>query len=165
MRLNKNLVTAAAAVCGALIVAGCCSTPEPKNLTQIVVRPLPSLTERPVRAAVDWVRLDDHAVVIRIDGYRHTLGTKGQEMAPVAPPRDFPRRSPNKTQPLAGDSGRVSVNGLPPYANTPAQMAAWRDWCAGENLNDERMALVVGSRLPPNADFPCDEFHRTVWRK
>lgn len=169
MRINRFLCVAATAVAG-VAVAGCCSVPEHSELTQIVVRPMPSLTEADARVAVDWVRLDDHSVVIRIDGYRHTLNAGARAKLP--PMTYVP---PNQAQPtqnkhtgavaLNNDAGRVTVNGRPAYADTPQEIAAWRAWCGGKEISEAQYEMVVGSRLPPDAPFDCDDFHRSVWRK
>lgn len=168
MRINRFLCVAATAVAG-VAVAGCCSVPEHPELTQIVVRPMPSLTEDDARVAVDWVRLDDHSVVIRIDGYRHTLNAGTRAKLPpmtYVPPKPAKRDKQSTTGAVAlGNDGRVTVNGRPAYADTPQEMAAWRDWCGGKQISEAQYEKVVGSRLPPNAPFDCDDFHRSVWRK
>lgn len=172
------------------LMSGCSVTPKNQYLTKITVRPMPTTSQQPAYPAIQWVRLSDHSVVIRIDGYRDTLSdtlinrdTRMQRFTAKVDQVQYPTAAQNKrardqrsysSLETAGNQGmneplplmeQVKNRQKPPYADSPKEMKAWRQWCNDKALTDEQYRIVVGTRLPKDAPFECDDFHRYVWRK
>lgn len=164
MSLNTTRTCLAVlALAGGLALAGC-TTHKKVVHAEIIVQPMPNLAAEPLYTQVAWVELSDHGVAFRFDGYRHVI-THGEPSGWYTPNVGEPKTVESGT-PLPTDSGpRVTGSRLTLYASTPEEMEAWKIWCSGEDITEAQYEIIVGTRLPPDAPFPCDEFHRTVWRK
>src|SRR5699024_9672159 len=97
---------------------------------------------------VAWVKMGKETVAFRFDGYRHII-TPDMNNGWYNP--DLGEDHSHLFKPVKGTDPapvkpKVSYSQLPPYASTPEEMAAWKAWCADEDITEAQFELVVGTR-------------------
>lgn len=153
-----------------LLTAGC-ATHNSVSRT-VVIQPLPDVDPpRPLHLRVEWVELNHHEVVSRVDGYRHVLSDKPAAMATAAPkPKDLtapvPASSPSKQNNKNTEPGAATHNASPTdpavnsemprrKATTDAELAAWRKFCTGDALGKHEQVLLSATLMPSARKDHC----------
>lgn len=173
MRRSLYRMLAIALAAAPLLLAAGCATHEP---TPVTVVPMPEpIPPAPLHVSVEWVSLD-HAVVSRVDGYRHVISDEPVAVAAAAHEDEDPLvTKPLVATPLAqaddGDENAdqsASAEGVSPLdaesnseaqrreATTSAERGAWSKFCSGESLSEQEDELVAATRMPTEMKGSCD---------
>lgn len=136
---------------------GCAYQPVEPERVSIVPMPVLIPTES-LHARVDWIKLDKHAVIARIDGYRHALSFE-----PV------------------DESGDVSGQAAPAFAHSPAPESvpyvdsdadaasevidAWQRLCTGRGLDAAQKKIIFTTHAPWGSKDECVKLHRAAIHK
>ena len=124
-------------------LASCAAPPEAPN--EIIAKPMPLLEggRQNLYVRVEWIDLDPHTVVARMDGYRHALSGRRRELRPsergrqpetagVSPVHSSQAEGAQTEQAMDG-SGQGGVEDAPiasawlTYCDAGAPMSA-KDW-------------------------------------
>jgi len=162
---------------GVILTTGCAFQPQPE---ETVVQTMPTLTTDPAHAEVTWVEFDQHAVVARVDGYRHVI-TDGPQWwhdgdlktsttntavtdASHALDRDEDDQARKSREamayPLAAREGTIEVDSAPSPGWSSNEMNAWRELCMNLPLNEEQRDLLRNMEPPKNKSLTCRALHR-----
>lgn len=161
---------AIAFIAAPLLLAAGCATHKSVSKT-VVVQPMPvTAPQKPMHVRVEWVDLNHHEVVSRVDGYRHVLSDKpaavsarGEPDGPkVGKTEDTASNTSDADAALPADAHRASptdpaVNHEMPRrkATSDAELDAWRKFCAGQPVTKDEQTLMAATLIPPALNGNC----------